>query len=190
MKALEEKIKSEGRVYPGNVLNVTCFLNHRIDTDFLFSMGREIAALYKECGADKILTVEASGIALAVATAMYMSVPVVFAKKNSTNNLAADKYSASVKSYTHEKTYDIVVSKEFINKEDKILVIDDFLANGCALDGLIDIVNQGGASLIGAAVAIEKGFQGGGDRLRSQGIRVESLAIIEKMDKNGIVYRS
>ncbi|MGI6167731.1 MAG: xanthine phosphoribosyltransferase [Eubacteriales bacterium] len=190
MKALEDKILKEGKVYPGNVLNVSGFLNHKIDTEFLFSIGREISELFRGCGVTKILTVEASGIAIAVAAAMYMHVPVVFAKKNNTNNLTAEKYTASVKSYTHRRVYEIVVAKECITKEDRILIVDDFLAHGSALEGLIEIINQSGASLIGAAIAIEKGFQGGGDKLRSRGIRVKSLAIIDKMDENRIVYRS
>ena len=189
MKALEEKIDREGLVYPGNILKVGSFLNHQLDVDFLMEMGKEIERLYKDAGVTKIVTIEASGIAIAVAAASFMHVPVVFAKKTKTSNLSGESYVSKVHSFTHNKDYDIVISKQFISKDDCVLLIDDFLAVGNALNGLIDIVGQAGASLAGAAIAIEKGFQGGGDALRAKGIRVESLALIDSMEDNKIIYR-
>ena len=189
MKALEEKIDREGLVYPGNILKVGSFLNHQLDVDFLMEMGKEIERLYKDAGVTKIVTIEASGIAIAVAAASFMHVPVVFAKKTKTSNLSSESYVSKVHSFTHNKDYDIVISKQFISKDDCVLLIDDFLAVGNALNGLIDIVGQAGASLAGAAIAIEKGFQGGGDALRAKGIRVESLALIDSMEDNKIIYR-
>ena len=189
MKALEEKIDREGLVYPGNILKVGSFLNHQLDVDFLMEMGKEIERLYKNAGVTKIVTIEASGIAIAVAAASYMHVPVVFAKKTKTSNLSGESYVSKVHSFTHNKDYDIVISKQFISNNDCILLIDDFLAVGNALNGLIDIVGQAGAKLAGAAIAIEKGFQGGGDALRAKGIRVESLALIDSMEDGKIIYR-
>ncbi|MBQ9764817.1 MAG: xanthine phosphoribosyltransferase [Lachnospiraceae bacterium] len=189
MKALEDKIDKEGLVFPGNVLKVGSFLNHQLDVDFLMEMGEEIGRLFENDGVTKIVTIEASGIAIAVATAAKMHVPVVFAKKTKTSNLNGESYTANVHSFTHNKDYDIVISKQFINKEDKVLLVDDFLAVGNALNGLIDIVGQAGAKLAGAAIAIEKGFQGGGDALRTKGIKVESLAIIDSMEDGKIIYR-
>lgn len=190
MKALEEKILREGVVLPGHVLKVGSFLNHQLDVDFLLSMGEEIDRLFENEEITKILTVETSGIAIAMAAAASMHVPVVFAKKNKTSNLASDVFSTVVHSYTHGVDYTIVVSKEFINKDDKVLIIDDFLANGKALEGLVDIIGQAGAKTVGACCAIEKGFQGGGDRLRKKGVRVESLAIIESMSDTSITFKS
>lgn len=190
MKALEEKILKEGKVYPGNILKVSSFLNHRIDADFVMEMGAEIARLFEGSGVNKILTIEASGIAIAFAAASQMHVPFVFAKKNNTKNLNADLYSTVVHSFTHGKDYNVVVSKEFLGPEDKVLIIDDFLANGAALIGLTDIVKQAGAECVGAAIAIEKGFQGGGDKLRAEGMRIESLALIESMTDTDITFRS
>ncbi len=190
MKELENKIDKEGTVLPGNILKVGSFLNQRIDVDFLMKMGEEIARLYKDCGITKVLTVEASGIALAVAAASYLHVPVVFAKKNKSSNVSGDVLSSEVASFTHNKVFTIVISKEYIDENDTVLIIDDFLACGNAIRGLMDIIKQAGASLAGCAIAIEKGFQGGGDALRAEGVRVESLAIVEKMDENSITYRS
>ena len=189
MKALEEKILREGTVLPGNILKVGSFLNHRLDVEFIAEMGEEIARLFEGCGVNKILTIETSGIAIAMGAALKMHVPVVFAKKNKSNNISGDVYSTVVHSYTHGTDYTVVVSKEFLNSSDKVLIVDDFLANGKALVGLIDIVNQAGAELIGTSCAIEKGFQKGGDNLREQGIRVESLAVIESMDDTSITFR-
>lgn len=190
MKELEEKIRKEGKVFPGNILKVSSFLNHRIDVDFVMKMGEEISNLYKDSGINKILTIEASGIAIAVGAAASMHVPVVFAKKNNTSNLNADLYTTVIHSFTHGKDYHVVVSKEFLDQKDKILIIDDFLANGAALKGLIDIADQAGAKVIGAAIAIEKGFQHGGDELRKQGLRIESLALIDSMSDKEITFRS
>lgn len=189
MLSLEQKILREGTVLEGNVLKVGSFLNQQLDVDFLIEMGKEIDRIYKNDGVTKLLTVESSGIAVAVAAGAVMHLPVVFAKKNKSANVSGDVYSANVHSYTHNKNYDIVVAKEYINANDKIVIIDDFLANGKALEGLIDIVNQAGATLVGATCAIEKGFQGGGDGLRKQGVRVESLAIIDEMNTQKIVFR-
>lgn len=187
---MEEKILREGEVLPGNILKVGKFLNQQIDTDFLKEIGKEIARLFKDSGVNKVFTIEASGIAIAVAAAYELSVPVVFAKKNRSDNISGDTYVTKVDSFTHKTTNTIVVSREFINSDDRILVVDDFLANGNALIGLLDIIDQAGAKAVGAAIAIEKGFQKGGDKLREKGIRVESLAIIDSMTEEGIVFRA
>lgn len=189
MKALEEKILKEGSVLPGHILKVGSFLNHRLDVDFIMEMGKEIARLFENEEITKILTIETSGIAIAVGAAAQMHVPVVFAKKNKSGNLAGDLYKTVIHSYTHGKDYDVVVSREFLDSSDKVLIIDDFLANGKALLGLIDIVKQAGATLVGTSCAIEKGFQKGGDNLREMGIRVESLAIVEEMTDDSITFR-
>lgn len=189
IKALEEKILKEGKVLPGNVLKVDGFLNHRIDAGFIMEMGREIAELYKDCPVNKILTIESSGIAIAFAAATFMNVPVVFAKKHKSNNISDNLYSSSVTSFTHNNTYDAVVSKDFLGADDKVLIVDDFLARGNALHGLIDIVNQAEAELIGCAIAIEKGFQNGGDELRAHGVRIDSLALIDNMKENSLTFR-
>ncbi|MEA5010644.1 MAG: xanthine phosphoribosyltransferase [Angelakisella sp.] len=191
MKALEERILRDGKVLPGQILKVSSFLNHYLDVDFLMELGAEIARLYEGCGVTKILTVEASGIALAVAAASHMHVPVVFAKKNLTSNLFDEQlHCAKVHSYTHQKDYTIVVGKELLCAQDHILLVDDFLAVGNALCGLLEITQKAGASVSGAAIAIEKGYQNGGDTLRKQGLRVESLAIIDSMDTDHITFRS
>jgi xanthine phosphoribosyltransferase len=189
MKLLENRILKDGKVLPGNILKVGSFLNHQIDVGLLIDMGKEVKRLYKDQHITKIITVEASGIAIATAFAAVISVPVVFAKKHSTSNLSEDLYTARVHSYTHGSDYDMVVEKPFISKNDKVLLVDDFLANGAALEGLIKIVEQAGAEIVGCAIAIEKGFQNGGDRIRSRGIRIESLAIIDEMDNNTITFR-
>ena len=190
MKALEQKILNEGQVLPGNILKVGSFLNQQLDCDFLIEMGNEVARLYKDAGVTKILTVESSGIAVAVAIGAVMHLPAVFAKKHKTSNVSGEVYKTMVHSYTHNTDYNIVVSKDYITPSDTVLLVDDFLANGKAMEGLIDIVNQAGARLAGTAIAIENGFQNGGDRLREQGIRVESLAIIERMEDGNIIFRN
>ena len=190
MKALEEKILKEGPVLPGNILKVGSFLNHQIDVDFIMEMGREISRLFADAGVTKILTIEASGIAIAVGAGAAMHVPVVFAKKNKTGNVSGDMYKTVVHSYTHGTDYNVVVSSDYIGPDDTVLIVDDFLANGKALLGLIDIVGQAGAKTAGTACAIEKGFQRGGDNLRAEGVRVESLAIIESMSDDSIVFRA
>lgn len=190
IRALEDRILAEGKVLPGEILKVGDFLNQQIDPELLMEMGGEIASLYKDAGVTKILTIESSGIAVAFAAGYKMNVPVVFAKKHASINLSDDVLTSQVYSYTHQKTYDIVVSSDYISKDDTVLIVDDFLAKGNALKGLIEITNKAGAKLAGAAIAIEKGFQGGGDELRRQGIRVESLAIIESMSDDSLTFRS
>lgn len=189
IKAMEEKILAEGEVLEGNILKVGNFLNQQIDTGFLKEIGKEIARLFKDSGVNKVFTIEASGIAIAVAAAYELCVPVVFAKKNRSDNISGDTYVSEVESFTHKTVNKVVVAKEFITPQDKILIVDDFLANGKALLGLCDIVSQAGATAVGAAIAIEKGFQKGGDALRATGLRVESLAIVEKMGDGEIVFR-
>lgn len=189
MKALEEKILTEGKVLPGNILKVGSFLNHRLDVDFIMEMGKEIARIFSDTKVTNILTIETSGIPIAVAAAAAMHIPVVFAKKNKSGNLDGELYKTVVHSYTHGTDYNVVVSREYISESDTVLIVDDFLANGKALEGLIDIVNQAGATLAGCSCAIEKGFQQGGDILRSKGVRVESLAIVESMDENSVTFR-
>lgn len=192
MKLLEERILKDGTVKAGNVLKVDSFLNHQMDIDLFNEMGKEWARLFADRKITKILTVEASGIGIACVAAQHFHVPVVFAKKSQSVNIDGEVYSTKIESFTHKRVYDVIVSKKFLHPEDHILIIDDFLANGCALEGLIDIVNKAGASVEGVGIAVEKGFQKGGDLIRSKGIRVESLAIVESMDdKTGeITFRS
>ena len=192
MKLLEERIRKDGTVKAGNVLKVDSFLNHQMDIDLFNEMGKEWARLFADRKITKILTVEASGIGIACVAAQHFHVPVVFAKKSQSVNIDGEVYSTKIESFTHKRVYDVIVSKKFLHPEDHILIIDDFLANGCALEGLIDIVNKAGASVDGVGIAVEKGFQKGGDLIRSKGIRVESLAIVESMDdKTGeITFRS
>lgn len=190
LKALEDKILREGSVLPGNILKVGNFLNHQVDAGFLMTMGEEIKNLFKEDKPTKILTIETSGIPIAFAAAVKMQVPMVFAKKNKSGNVSGDVLTAVIHSYTHGTDYTVIVEKQYLSPNDRVLIVDDFLANGKALIGLIDIVKQSGAEIVGATVAIEKGFQGGGDELRSQGIKVESLAIIDNMADGKITFRN
>ena len=192
MKLLEERIRKDGTVKAGNVLKVDSFLNHQMDIDLFNEMGKEWARLFADHKITKILTVEASGIGIACVAAQHFHVPVVFAKKSQSVNIDGEVYSTKIESFTHKRVYDVIVSKKFLHPEDHILIIDDFLANGCALEGLIDIVNKAGASVEGVGIVVEKGFQKGGDLIRSKGIRVESLAIVGSMDdKTGeITFRS
>ena len=191
MKLLEDRIRRDGVVKDGDVLKVDSFLNHQMDVELFAEMGREWAKLFAADHVTKILTIEASGIGIACLAAQQFHVPVVFAKKNQTKNIAGDVYTTKVESFTHGRVYDIIVSKEFLGKGDKVLLIDDFLANGKALEGLAELVTKSGAELVGAGVVIEKGFQVGGDIIRSKGIHLESLAIVESMDeKTGeVVFR-
>lgn len=182
MKLLEERIRKDGTVKAGNVLKVDSFLNHQMDIDLFNEMGKEWARLFADCPITKILTVEASGIGIACVAAQHFHVPVVFAKKAQSLNIDGEVYSSKIESFTHKRVYDVIVSKKFIRPEDHILIIDDFLANGCALEGLLGIVSEAGATVEGIGIAVEKGFQKGGDLIRSKGIRVESLAIVESMD--------
>lgn len=185
MQLLEERILKDGKVFPGNVLKVDSFLNHQVDVELINEIGKEFYRLFKDCGVNKIFTIEASGIGIACITAQYFHVPVVFAKKTLGKNIAADVYSTPIKSFTHGKTYDVIVSQEFLNKDDRILIIDDFLAQGCALNGLIELIKSAGTQIVGAGIVIEKAFQQGGDLIRSEGVRVESLARIESMTDDG-----
>ena len=189
MKALEEKIREEGEVLPGNILKVGNFLNHRLDVQFLCEMGKEIARLYEGCGINKILTIETSGIAIAMGAAIHMGVPVVFAKKNKSKNVSGEVYCTDVVSFTHKNVSQVIVEKQFLSEKDRVLLVDDFLANGMALKGLIGICREAGVDIAGAAIAIEKGFQAGGDEIRAMGIRVESLAIVESMTDDSITFR-
>lgn len=188
MKLLEEKIIKDGQVFPGNILKVDSFLNHQIDVGLLNKMGEEIKRLYADAEINKILTIEASGIGIACVVAQYFGCPVLFAKKTKTKNIAADVYKTVVASFTHGIDYEVIVSKNFLSKDDKVLIIDDFLAEGNALLGLIDLCEQAGASVAGCAIAIEKGFQSGAERVMAKGVRVESLAIVESMDDGRITF--
>lgn len=183
MLLLKERIRKDGKIKSGDVLKVDSFLNHQLDIKLFEEIGREFKQRFSDVEINKILTIEASGIGIACIVAQYFHVPVVFAKKSKTKNIAGDVYTTEVESFTHGKVYDIMVSKEFLGAGDRVLLIDDFLANGKALEGLAEIVVASGAQLVGAGIVIEKGFQTGGDRLRSEGIRVESLAIVERMDE-------
>ncbi len=191
MKLLEERIQKDGKVKQGNVLKVDAFLNHQMDVRLFKEMGKEFQKRFEGEEINKILTIEASGIGIACMVADVFDVPVVFAKKTQTKNIAGDVYTTRVESFTHGRIYDIIVSKEYLGKDDKVLVIDDFMANGKALEGLIQLVKDSGATLVGAGIAIEKGFQPGGDMLREQGVHLESLAIVESMDETTgeIVFR-
>lgn len=191
MELLKQKILNEGEIFEGNILKVDCFLNHQIDCVFLSEIGKEFHRLFKDEGVNKILTIEASGIAIGAFVAQEFGCPLVFAKKTKTKNIAGEVYSTPVESFTHGTTYDIIVSKRFLGKEDKVLIVDDFLAVGNALRGLINLVEDSGASLAGCGTVIEKGFQHGGDKLREEGINVQSLAIVESMnaETGDIIFR-
>lgn len=182
MRLLEEKIRKEGTVKPGNVLKVDNFLNHQMDIRLYQEIAKEFKRLFSDAPINKILTIEASGIGIACVTGIEFDTPVVFAKKAQSINLDGDMYTSKIESFTHKRIYDVIVSKKYLTKDDHVLVIDDFLANGCAVEGLIDIINKSGATLEGIGIVIEKGFQVGGENLRKKGIRLESLAIIETMD--------
>lgn len=191
MELLEERIRRDGVVKPGNVLKVDSFLNHQMDVELFNEMGKEFKRLFADCPINKILTIEASGIGIACIVAQHFGVPVVFAKKAKSINLDGEMYATKIQSFTHKKIYDVIVAKKFLSSQDHILIIDDFLANGCAVDGLIDLIRSAGATVEGVGIAVEKGFQRGGDIIRNKGIRVESLAIIESMnDETGeITFR-
>ena len=182
MELLKERIRKDGVMKPGNVLKVDSFLNHQMDIKLFGEIGKEFKRRFADVEVNKILTIEASGIGIACIVAQYFDVPVLFAKKNKTKNIAGDVYTSQVESFTHGRVYDIIVSKEFLGKGDKVLLIDDFLANGKALEGLATLVQDSGAELVGAGVVIEKGFQIGGKLLRDRGIHLESLAIVDGMD--------
>ena len=190
MELLEERIRRDGKIRGGDVLKVDSFLNHQMDVSLFAEIGKEFRRLFGDCGVTKILTIEASGIGIACVTAQFFHVPVIFAKKNKTKNIAGDVYISQVESFTQSKRpYNIFVSKEFLHPGERVLLIDDFLANGSALNALIDIVHQAGAEVVGAGIVIEKAFQPGGERIRGQGIRVESLARIASMsEETGVVF--
>lgn len=191
MKELKDRIRRDGVIRAGNVLKVDSFLNHQMDIQLFEAMGQEFKRRFADAEINKILTIEASGIGIACVVAQSFHVPVVFAKKTQTKNISGQVYTTKVESYTHGRIYDVIVSKEFLGKGDKVLLIDDFLANGKALEGLARLVQDSGAELVGAGIVIEKGFQIGGKMLRDQGIRVESLAIVDSMDEatGEIVFR-
>ena len=192
MQLLEERIRKDGIIKPGNVLKVDSFLNHQMDVKLFEEMGKEFRRLFPSDKINKILTIEASGIGIACIAAQYFQVPVVFAKKSQSINLDGEQFTTKIESFTHKRVYDVIVAKKFLGKDDHVLIIDDFLANGCAVAGLIDLVESAGASIEGVGIAIEKGFQEGGALLRGKGVRVESLAIVESMnaETGKIVFRS
>lgn len=192
MKLLEERIRRDGNVKSGGVLKVDSFLNHQMDVELFNAMGEEFKRLFADKPINKILTIEASGIGIACIVAQHFHVPVVFAKKAKSINLDGEIFSTKIQSFTHQRVYDVIVSRKFLTPEDHVLIIDDFLANGCAVDGLIDLIRDAGATVEGVGIAIEKGFQQGGDLIRGKGIQVEALAIIEAMDgeTGEILFRS
>lgn len=189
MELLKERIRKDGKVKGTDVLKVDSFLNHQMDVELFAEIGKEFKRRFADCDVNKILTIEASGIGIACVAAQAFRVPVVFAKKSKTKNIAGDVYTAQVESFTHGRVYEIMVSRRFLLPTDRILIIDDFLANGAALQGLIHLVEQAGATLVGAGIAVEKAFQPGGARVRSLGVRVESLARIQSMSpEDGIQF--
>ena len=191
MRLLEDRIRRDGIVKPGDVLKVDNFLNHQIDIGLVNEIGREFRRLFDGCRIDKIVTIESSGIAIAAITAQHFNVPVVFAKKAQSINIEGEVYTTKIQSFTHQRVYDVIVSKKYLHKDEHILIIDDFLANGCAVQGLISLVKEAGAVVEGVGIVIEKGQMPGGRELREEGIRVESLAVIESMnaETGEIVFR-
>ena len=189
MELLKERIRRDGKVKGTDVLKVDCFLNHQLDVDLLDKIGEEFYRIFKNDGVNKILTIEASGIGIACVVAQYFHCPVIFAKKTQTKNIAGEVYTSKVESFTHGRVYDIIVAKEFLGPGDKVLLIDDFLANGAALEGLAQLVKDAGAELVGAGIVIEKAFQPGGDRLRAKGLRIEALARVQSMnEETGVTF--
>ncbi len=188
MELLEKRIAEEGKTAVGDILRVDNFVNHLIDVNFINECGKEFYRLFADAKVNKILTIEASGIGIACLAALHFGAPVLFAKKSKTANVDGNFYTADVHSYTHGTDNKIIVSRDYITENDRVLIIDDFLANGCALEGLINIVSQAGATLVGAGILIEKEYQGGGNRIRERGIRVESLAKIASLDENGVTF--
>ena len=188
MELLEQRILSEGKVKPGGILKVDSFLNHQIDPQLLYEMSLEFKRLFDGAGVNKVLTIEASGIAIASFVAYQFGCPLVFAKKSKTRNISDELYSAQVESFTHGTTNTVVVSREYLGVQDRVLIVDDFLATGAALVGLKSLVEQAGGTVVGVGIAIEKAFQGGGDLLRSQGLRIESLARIASMSDDSLRF--
>ena len=190
MELLKERIRREGKVLPGNIIKVDGFLNHRVDTKLLNDIADEFARYFDVSRITTVLTAEASGIALATVCAQKFGVPMLFAKKAKSDNIESGLYQSEVFSYTYKKKVTLLVSQEWLSADDHVLIIDDFMANGFAMQGLVDIVNAAGATLEGIGVAVEKGFQGGGDKFRAmEGVRYKALAVIEKADENGIIFR-
>ena len=189
MELLKERIRRDGVVKGTDVLKVDSFLNHQMDIALFEEIGREFHRRFGGCGVNKILTIEASGIGIACVTAQFFHCPVIFAKKSQTKNIAGEVYRTKVESFTHGRIYDVIVSRQFLGPRDRVLIIDDFLANGAALEGLIDLVDQAGAQLVGAGIVVEKAFQPGGSRIRAKGVRVESLARIKSMsEETGVEF--
>ena len=188
MKLLEDRIVKDGVVREGDILKVDSFINHQIDVAFIRELAKEFKRLYAGENITKILTIEASGIGIACITALEFGVPVLFAKKTKTVNIANDVYTSTVESYTHKRSYEIIVSKDFLKPEDRVLVIDDFLAKGSALHGLIKLINDAGATVVGAGIVIEKVYQNGGQIIRDKGIRVESLAKVKSLDNGRVEF--
>ena len=184
MELLKERIRKDGKVKGTDVLKVDSFLNHQMDVDLFAEIGKEFKRRFADCDVNKILTIEASGIGIACITAQFFHCPVIFAKKSKTKNIAGEVYTTQVESFTHGRVYDVILSKQFLGPEDRVLIIDDFLANGAALEGLMDLVDQAGATLCGCGIVIEKAFQPGGDRIRAKGVRVESLARVAAMSED------
>ena len=190
MQELKERIQKEGKVLPGNIVKIDGFMNHLVDTDLMRNIARELARRFDISKVTRVLTAEASGIALATICADTFGVPMLFAKKAKSDNIESGLYQSEVYSYTYKKKVTLLVSNEWLGPSDKVLIIDDFMANGYAIQGLVDIVNAAGAELVGIGVAVEKGFQGGGDRLRAMpGVNYQALAVIEHADENGITFR-
>ena len=189
MELLKERIRQEGKVLPGNIIKVDGFLNHRVDTKLMRAIADEFAKYFDIKNITMILTAEASGIALATICADQYGVPMVFAKKAKSDNIEGGLYQSEIFSYTYKKKVTQILSKEWLTSDDKVLIVDDFMANGEAIRGLCDLVSQAGAELMGIGIAIEKGFQGGGDRLRAMGLNYHALAVIERADENGVVFR-
>lgn len=186
---LKERIRKDGVVKGTDVLKVDSFLNHQMDITLFGEIGKEFQRRFADSGVNKILTIEASGIGIACITAQYFNCPVIFAKKTQTKNIAGEVYTTQVESFTHGRIYDVIISKRFLGPGDRVLVIDDFLANGAALEGLFDLIHQAGAELVGAGIVVEKAFQPGGARLREKGIRIESLARVKSMsEETGVEF--
>ena len=189
MELLKERIRRDGKVKGTDVLKVDSFVNHQMDVELFAEIGKEFKRRFAGCEINKILTIEASGIGIACVVAQYFHCPVIFAKKTQTKNIAGEVYTSKVESFTHGRVYDIIVAKEFLGPGDKVLLIDDFLANGAALEGLAQLVKDAGAELVGAGIVIEKAFQPGGDRLRAKGLRIEALARVQSMnEETGVTF--
>ena len=188
MELLEQRILTDGKLLPGGILKVDSFLNHQMDPKLLHAMAREFKRLYADVRVDRVFTIEASGIAMAILAGLEFDCPVVFAKKSKTKNISDNLYTAEVPSFTHGNVNTVVVSREYLHAGEDVLLIDDFLATGAALVGLRSLVEQAGGTVVGAGIAVEKVFQGGGDKLRAEGMRIESLARIASMDEDGIRF--